>query len=340
MKRKIMRSRDQNAGRAPALSPPAHPGPNDRCWCGSGKKYKRCHQQAEAAGEQAREQQKRDRRVRPGTITPGRVVPAHIPRPDYVLTGEPKQGPMNEVKSPEQIGRMRAACRAAAQVLEKAGAAVRPGIATDELDAIAHQECIRLGAYPSPLNYHGFPKSICTSVNEVICHGIPDSRLLQNGDIVNLDITVFLNGVHGDTSATFLVGEVDEASRKLVQVTRECMMLGIRAVRPGEPANRIGKVIEEHASKQGYGVVRAYCGHGIGERFHTSIQIPHYYDPSVDWIMEPGMTFTIEPMITLGTWEHRLWKDGWTAVTADLERTAQFEHTVLVTKEGAEILTV
>jgi methionyl aminopeptidase len=316
----------------------ARPGRNDPCWCGSGQKYKKCHLDADEAAGGVRPATGR-KLLRPGVVSPRRAVPARIVRPDYAGSGRPRsQGA--DTRTPEELERMRRSCAAAARVLRVTGEAVRAGVTTDHLDELAHAEIIRLGAYPSPLNYRGFPKSICTSVNEVICHGIPDSRLLQNGDIVNLDITVFLNGVHGDTSATFLVGEVDEASRKLVQVTRECMMLGIRAVRPGEPANRIGKVIEEHASKQGYGVVRAYCGHGIGERFHTSIQIPHYYDPSVDWIMEPGMTFTIEPMITLGTWEHRLWKDGWTAVTADLERTAQFEHTVLVTKEGAEILTV
>ena len=161
------------------------------------------------------------------------------------------------------------------------GEAVRVGITTDALDEIAHEETIRLGGYPSPLNYRGFPKSLCTSVNEVICHGIPDSRPLEDGDIVNLDVTVYLDGMHGDCSATFLVGEVDAEGRRLVQVARECLAKGIAAVRPGRAISEIGKAIEAHASRHGYGVVRAYCGHGIGESFHTSLQIPHHYDPSL-----------------------------------------------------------
>jgi methionyl aminopeptidase len=235
---------------------------------------------------------------------------------------------------------MRRACKAAAEVMNITASHVRPGITTDELDAIAHEEYIKRGGYPSPLNYHGFPKSICTSVNEVICHGIPDNRALEDGDIVNLDITIYLEGVHGDTSATYLVGNVDPDSQRLVQVTRECLLLGIEAVKPGRPINDIGKAIEAHATKNGMGVVRAYCGHGIGERFHTALQIPHHFDPEAKTLMEPGMTFTIEPMITLGHWHHRVWDDNWTAVTADGSRTAQFEHTVLVTDQGVEILTV
>jgi methionyl aminopeptidase len=235
---------------------------------------------------------------------------------------------------------MRRACAAAARVLRVAGEAVRPGITTDGIDELAHAEIVRLGAYPSPLNYRGFPKSICTSVNEVICHGIPDSRPLEGGDIVNLDVTVYLDGMHGDCSATFLVGEVDADGRRLVQVARECLHEGIAAVRPGRPISDIGRAIEAYASQHEYGVVRSYCGHGIGDTFHTSLQIPHHYDPSLRRQMAPGMTFTIEPMITEGTWEDRLWDDGWTAVTDDGERSAQFEHTVLVTEAGAEILTV
>jgi methionyl aminopeptidase len=224
-------------------------------------------------------------------------------------------------------------------VLRVTGEAVRVGITTDALDQIAHDETLRLGGYPSPLNYRGFPKSLCTSVNEVICHGIPDARPLEDGDIVNLDVTVFLDGMHGDCSATFLVGEVDPGGRKLVLVARECLERGIGAVRPGRPISDIGKAIEAHASRHGYGVVRAYCGHGIGESFHTALQVPHHYDPSVKRVMEPGMTFTVEPMITEGTWQDLLWDDGWTAVTADGKRSAQFEHTLVVTTDGAEILT-
>jgi methionyl aminopeptidase len=198
---------------------------------------------------------------------------------------------------------------------------------------------VQHGAYPSPLNYHGYPKSLCTSVNEVICHGIPDSRPLSEGDIVNLDVTVYLDGVHGDTNATFGVGNIDDASQRLIVVTGESLDKGIEAVAPGGPISDIGRAIQRHAEAAGFGVVRDYCGHGIGEVFHSLPQIPHYYEPSARTVMEPGMTFTIEPMITLGTWRHVLWEDGWTAVTADGCRTAQFEHTILVTETGADVLT-
>jgi methionyl aminopeptidase len=278
--------------------------------------------------------------VRPGTLSPQRTVPAEIARPDYVPTGIPQSSPSTLIKTPEQIERMRRAGRAAAQVLEAVGAAVRPGVTTDELDALAHAECIARGGYPSPLGYKGFPKSLCTSVNEVICHGIPDDRVLEDGDIVNLDVTIFLDGVHGDTNATFLVGEVDEASRRLVQVTRECLDRGIAAVHPGGRIRDIGRAIEAHARSHGYGVVRAFVGHGIGEQFHTEPSVPHYFERQATMEMRPGMTFTIEPMITMGTWRHEMWDDGWTAVTADLARTAQFEHTLLVTDDGVEVLTL
>jgi methionyl aminopeptidase len=329
------------------LVPPAGraPGPNEPCWCGSGKKYKRCHQQADrqtrtaaAMGSPAHAATRKP--LRPGKVGPRRAVPPHIPRPDYADAGKPSQATGSEIKSPEQIERMRRACRAAALVLRKTAEAVREWITTDELDGLAHEECIRLGGYPSPLNYYGFPKSICTSLNEVICHGIPDSRPLEQGDIVNLDVTVFLEGVHGDCSATYCVGEVDEESKRLVKAAQECLEVGIAAARPGQPIHAVGRAIERHADRYGFGVVRAYCGHGIGERFHSSLQVPHYYDSGFSWIIEPGMTFTVEPMITVGSWDYRLWNDGWTAVTADGERTAQFEHTLLITEAGPEILTL
>jgi methionyl aminopeptidase len=203
-----------------------------------------------------------------------------------------------------------------------------------------HDACIARGAYPSPLNYHHYPKSVCTSVNEVICHGIPDSRSLQDGDIVNLDVTTFVGGVHGDTNATFCVGDIDPVSRRLVDVTEECMWHGIEAVRPGQPLSDIGRAIENHAKQHRLGVVRAFIGHGIGQQFHTDIQVPHYYDERASMVMRPGMTFTIEPMITLGTWQHKMvFDDDWTAITADGKRTAQFEHTCLVTDDGVEVLT-
>lgn len=300
---------------------------NDPCWCGSGRKFKRCHR---ASTEH----------VRPGRISPQRPVPAHIPRPPYAGGEQPARASTSPVRPPDVIERMRVAGRAAAEILQTVGAAVAPGVTTDELDALCHEECIRRGGYPSPLTYGGFPKSLCTSVNEVICHGIPDDRPLVDGDIVNLDVTIYLNGVHGDTNMTFPVGTIDESSERLIRVTRECLDRGIEAVRPGRPISDIGKAIQSHAEAAGYGVVRAFVGHGIAEEFHADLQIPHYYDRRANTIMEPGMTFTIEPMITMGSWQHRLWDDGWTAVTTDLRRTAQFEHTLLVTDDGVEILTL
>ncbi len=318
----------------------SRPGRNDPCWCGSGQKYKKCHLDADAHGEGGGPPPRPARpALRPGMVTPRRAVPPGIVRPDYAANGRPRaQG--RDVKTPDELERLRRACRAAARVLRVTGEAVRVGFTTDALDEVAHAETIQLGGYPSPLNYRGFPKSLCTSVNEVICHGIPDSRPLEDGDIVNLDVTVFLDGMHGDCSATFLVGDVDPEGRRLVEAARESLAKGIAAVRPGRPISDIGKAIEAHASRHGYGVVRAYCGHGIGESFHTSLQVPHHFDPSVKRIMEPGMTFTIEPMITEGSWEDALWNDGWTAVTRDGKRSAQFEHTIVVTGRGAEVLTV
>jgi methionyl aminopeptidase len=315
------------------------PGRNDPCWCGSGQKYKKCHLDADVRGGGGAPAPRGRRLLAPGIVTPRRAVPAHIPRPDYATSGRPRAAG-RDVKTPEELERLRRACRAAARVLRVTGEAVRTGITTDALDGLAHEETVRLGGYPSPLNYRGFPKSLCTSVNEVICHGIPDSRPLEDGDIVNLDVTVYLEGMHGDCSATFLVGEVDPEGRRLVEVARECLARGIAAVRPGRPISDIGKAIESHASSHGFGVVRAYCGHGIGESFHTALQVAHHFDPSLKRVMEPGMTFTIEPMITEGTWEDALWDDGWTAVTADGKRSAQFEHTIAVGATGAEILTV
>jgi methionyl aminopeptidase len=301
---------------------------NDPCWCGSGRKFKRCHKDASEP-------------VRPGRLSPPRTVPDHIPRPLYADTGEPSAGHEREpdVKPAETIARMRKAGRLAASVLHHVGTAVRPGVTTDALDELAHNLIVDAGAYPSPLGYHGYPKSLCTSVNEVICHGIPDDRALRDGDIVNLDVTVYLDGVHGDTNATFPVGNVDHDSRQLVTVTHECLDRGIEAVRPGRPLSDIGRAIQAHAEAHGYGVVRAFVGHGIGEQFHTDLHVPHYDEPSASTTMEPGMAFTIEPMITMGDWRHVLWDDGWTAVTVDGRRTAQFEHTLVVTDDGAEVLT-
>ena len=277
--------------------------------------------------------------VRPGRISPMRPVPASIARPDYAATGVPRRRKEPRVKSPDVIERMRRTCKLAAEVLVGTAEAVAPGVTTDELDAIAHDLAVAAGSYPSPLNYSGFPKSICTSVNEVICHGIPDSRKLVSGDIVNLDITVYREGVHGDTNATYFVGQPSAEARRLVEVTDECLRRGIDAVRPGRPISDIGRAIEDHAVAANLGVVRTFVGHGIGEQFHTELQIPHYYSPQARTIMEVGMVFTIEPMITIGSPREVVWDDGWTAVTEDRKLTAQFEHTILVTPSGADVLT-
>jgi methionyl aminopeptidase len=235
--------------------------------------------------------------------------------------------------------RLRAACAAAKRVLDRVGAAVEPGITTDALDAVAHEATIEEGAYPSPLGYRGFPKSLCTSVNEVVAHGIPDDRQLEAGDIVNCDVTVYLDGMHGDCSRTFVVGDVDDGTRHLVEATEQAMWVGIRAVRPGGRVRDIGRAIEAVARRHGYGIVRELVGHGIGAVFHGAPWIYHYDEPSARTRLRPGMAFTVEPMLTLGDPEVALWDDGWTVVTLDGQPSAQFEHTVLVTSGGVEVLT-
>ena len=275
-----------------------------------------------------------------GTLSPTRRVPANIPRPEYVGKKMPSRYTGSDEQTPETIEKMRIAGRIAAQALVEVGRAVKPGVTTDELDRVGHEYLCDHGAYPSTLGYRGYPKSLCTSINEVICHGIPDSTVLKDGDIVNIDITGFINGVHGDTNATFEVGEVDETAHLLIERTRESLDRAIKAVRPGRQINVIGRVIEAYAARFGYGVVRLFTGHGISTAFHSGLIIPHYDDPRSTAEMKPGMTFTIEPMLTLGTIEHRMWADGWTAVTMDGKLTAQFEHTLVVTETGAEILTL
>ncbi len=269
-----------------------------------------------------------------------RSVPAAIERPEYV--GKPAPAPYEgpEVKSPETIVAMRAAGRIAADALAEVGRHIKPGVTTDQLDRVGHAYLCDHGAYPSTLGYRGFPKSLCTSLNEVICHGIPDSTVLEDGDICNIDITAFIGGVHGDTNATFLVGDVDQAARELVERTKEATRRAIKAVAPGRPISVIGRVIESYARRFGYGVVRDFTGHGIGTAFHTGLIVPHYDDPHHDTMLEVGMTFTIEPMITLGTYDYDIWADTWTVVTKDRKWTAQFEHTLVVTPSGCEILTL
>ncbi len=276
----------------------------------------------------------------PGKISAKRLVPPSIPRPEYV--GKPGPAPYTgpEVQTAETIEKMRIASRIAAQAREEAAKAIVPGVTTDELDRIAHEFLCDHRAYPSCLGYRGFPKSLCSSLNEVICHGIPDSTVVADGDIVNLDVTAYIHGVHGDTNATYYAGEVDEESRLLVERTRESLERAIKAVRPGRQVSIIGRVIESYAKRFGYGVVRDFTGHGINTAFHSGLIIPHYDDPRATTVLKPGMTFTIEPMLTLGTHTWDMWEDGWTVVTKDRKRTAQFEHTLVVTDTGAEILTL
>ncbi|QBJ98081.1 type I methionyl aminopeptidase [Rhodococcus sp. ABRD24] len=276
----------------------------------------------------------------PGTVSPTLAVPKDIERPEYAWKATVQEGSEPWVQTPETIEAMRIASKIAARALQEAGKAVAPGVTTDELDRIAHEYMCDHGAYPSTLGYRGFPKSCCTSLNEVICHGIPDSTVIQDGDIVNIDVTAYIGGVHGDTNATFLAGDVSEENRLLVERTREATMRAIKAVKPGRELNVIGRVIEAYANRFGYGVVRDFTGHGIGETFHNGLVILHYDQPNVDTIIEPGMVFTIEPMINLGTVDYDIWEDGWTVVTKDRKWTAQFEHTIVVTDEGNEILTL
>jgi methionyl aminopeptidase len=278
--------------------------------------------------------------LRSGQQTPLRPVPPQIPRPEYVGKPAPSRSTDPWVQPPEVIEGMRVASRIAAQALAAGGEAVRPGTTTDEVDRVVHEFLVDHDAYPSTLGYRGFPKSCCTSINEVICHGIPDSTVIEDGDIVNIDVTAFIGGVHGDTNATFLAGEVDEEDRLLVERTHEATMRAIRAVKPGRELNVVGRVITAYANRFGYGVVRDFTGHGIGRAFHSGLVVVHYDDPSRHEMLEPGMTFTIEPMITRGTIDYDVWDDGWTVTTKDKSRTAQFEHTILVTDTGSEILTL
>ncbi|MEP6562824.1 MAG: type I methionyl aminopeptidase [Nakamurella sp.] len=278
--------------------------------------------------------------LRPGHQTPIRSVPAAIPRPEYVGRDRPAKSTDPWVQPPEIIEKMRVASRIAATAMLEGSKAIAPGVTTDEIDRVVHEYICDHHAYPSTLGYKHFPKSCCTSLNEVICHGIPDSTVIEDGDIVNIDVTAYIDGVHGDTNATYLAGNVSEENRLLVERTEEALRRAIKAVAPGRQLNVIGRVIESYAKRFGYGVVRDYTGHGIGRTFHSGLVILHYDEPSVTTVIEKGMTFTIEPMITLGgiTWD--LWDDDWTVTTKDKSWTAQFEHTLLVTDTGAEVLTL
>ena len=278
--------------------------------------------------------------LKPGVQSPRRPVPSSIPRPEYVDKPAPAKNTDPWVQPDEVVEAMRVAGRIAAQALQEGGKAVKPGATTDDIDAVVHEFLLDHHAYPSTLGYRNFPKSCCTSLNEVICHGIPDTTRIEDGDIVNIDVTAFIGGVHGDTNATFLAGDVDEEVRQLVERTHEATMRAIKAVKPGRALNVIGRVIEAYAKRFDYGVVRDFTGHGIARSFHSGLVILHYEEPKVDTVIEKGMTFTIEPMITLGGIDYDIWSDGWTVTTKDKSWTAQFEHTLVVTDEGAEILTL
>jgi methionyl aminopeptidase len=277
----------------------------------------------------------------PGVVTKQLDVPAAIVRPEYVGKNSPSEWTGGHVKNPEQVEKIRAAGKLAAQAIELAGSQITPGMSTDDLDVIVHEFLVSKGAYPSTLGYRGFPKSCCTSVNEIICHGIPDDLEIREGDIVNIDVTAYLDGFHGDSNVTFKVGQVSEEVSLLVDRTKEALDRAIASVMPGRAINVIGRTIESFAKRFNYGVVRDFTGHGIGEAFHSGLVIPHYdAAPHYSNIMEVGMVFTIEPMLTLGTHEWDMWADGWTVATRDKSITAQFEHTLVVTESGAEILTL
>ncbi|XP_056149365.1 methionine aminopeptidase 1D, mitochondrial [Lampris incognitus] len=277
--------------------------------------------------------------VRPATVRPAYAVPKHILRPGYVGTGVVPEWPdYIEIKDQEQTEGLAKACRLARHILLMAGRRLKVGMRTDEVDFIVHQETIKHNAYPSPLQYGGFPKSVCTSVNNVICHGIPDSRQLQDGDIINIDVTVYLEGYHGDTSETFLIGQVDETGQRLVETARRCRDEAIAACKPGVPLCVIGNTISEIAHASGFQVCPYFIGHGIGSYFHGHPEIWHHANDNA-MTMDEGMAFTIEPILMEGSPEFRILKDKWTAVSADDKRSAQFEHTVVITSDGVDVLT-
>ena len=275
----------------------------------------------------------------PGRLSPMRSVPAGIVKPEYV--GKPAPAPHvgGDVYDIQTIQRIRKASKLAAQALELVLSSAKAGMTTDDLDQIGHDFLVSQGAYPSTLGYRGYPKSLCSSLNEVICHGIPDDTVLEEGDLINIDISAYLDGVHGDTNGTVVIGSNPEAEL-LVERTYEAMMRGIKAALPSRQVNIIGRAIESYAKRFNYGVVRDFTGHGVGTSFHSGLIIPHYDDPGYDTEIVPGMVFTVEPMITTGGIEWDLWQDDWTVTTKDKSLTAQFEHTILITEDGPEILTI
>lgn len=281
-------------------------------------------------------------------LSPVSRVPDNIQTPDYAFSGSPTSEilearssiiePLNE----KQLKKYKTVCKLGREVLDLAAAAIKPGVTTEEIDKIVFEETVKRKAYPSPLNYYNFPKSVCTSVNEIICHGIPDKRPLKDGDIVNIDISLYKDGLHTDLNETYYVGDKAKSDPKivnLVETTRECLQLCIDIVKPGVPFREFGNIIEKHAKQNGCSVVRTYCGHGTGQYFHCSPEVPHYARNKASGVCKKGVIFTIEPMINMGTWRDVRWPDNWTAATADGKYSAQFEHTLLVTDDGCEILT-
>ena len=301
------------------------PGRNESCWCGSGKKYKKCHFPTPPDGAIA------------SASKP--VVKKPPPSPPSTFFNQPRRSG-HLIKSQEQIEGIRAAGRLAAELLDKVGEIIVPGATTDDIDAWVHETTLAAGAVSAPLNYKGFPKSVCTSINEVVCHGIPGNRVLAEGDIVNVDVTPILAGYYGDSSRMYAVGAISEEAARLIRVTRECLEMGIAQVRPGGFVGDIGHAIQTHAEGEGFSVVRDFVGHGTGIRFHEDPQIPHFGNPGTGRPLLPGMVFTIEPMINAGKWPVRILDDGWTAITADGSLSAQWEHTLAVTEDGADILTL
>ncbi|EGC40464.1 hypothetical protein DICPUDRAFT_146582 [Dictyostelium purpureum] len=283
--------------------------------------------------------------LRPAKVTPMRKVPEGIELPDHAISSIPlkekeayrKNAPIIVYK-PDEIEIMRHLAKMSREVLDIAGNVAKVGMTTEEIDIIVHNAIVERGAYPSPLNYYQFPKSCCTSINEVICHGIPDERPLQDGDILNVDVSLYWKGYHCDLNETFLIGNVDEQGKKLVQTAYECLELAIAICKPGVLYRELGNVIQKHAKKNGFSVVKNFCGHGTGRLFHCVPDVPHYSNNKAVGVMKPGHVFTIEPMINEGTWQDQFWPDGWTAVTADGKRSAQFEHTLLITDTGVEVL--
>ena len=282
-------------------------------------------------------------------LAPKRPVKENIVRPDYADDGIPRSEQqlgrstvITSLTSKDDIEKIRNVCRLAREVLDIGAAALKPGITTEYIDEIVHQACMDRDAYPSPLNYYNFPKSVCTSINEVICHGIPDKRVLQDGDIINIDVTLYKDGFHGDLNETYYVGDkarCDPDSVRLVETTREALDIAIDTVKPGTLIRSFGDVIEKHAKKNNVSVVRTYCGHGINRLFHCPPNVPHYAKNKSVGVCQQGMVFTIEPMLNLGTYRDQMWPDNWTDVTSDGKRSAQFEHTLLVTEDGVEVLT-